>query len=201
MRAMKYFVAAWVAVLLLSACGPQPSGGVKFQNTDVTGADFGKGFALTDHTGKPRTLADFKGKLVVMFFGYTQCPDVCPTTLAEMAKVIKELGPDGDKVQVLFVTIDPERDTKDLLKQYVTAFHPGFLGLAGDMEATVRAAKEFKVYVQKQQPKTPGGSYSVDHSAGTFILDGQGRLRLFVNHGAPAASLLADIRTLLKQAS
>ena len=124
MRAMKYFVAAWVAVLLLSACGPQPSGGVKFQNTDVTGADFGKGFALTDHTGKPRTLADFKGKLVVMFFGYTQCPDVCPTTLAEMAKVIKELGPDGDKVQVLFVTIDPERDTKDLLKQYVTAFHP-----------------------------------------------------------------------------
>ncbi len=192
---------ACLAVTLLTGCGQQQSGGVKFQNTDVTGADFGKVLALTDHTGKPRTLADFKGKLVVIFFGFTQCPDVCPTTLAEMGKVIKELGPDGDKVQVLFVSVDPERDTKDLLKQYVTAFNPTFLGLSGDMEATVRAAKEFKVYVQKQPSKTPGGSYSIDHSAGTFILDGQGRLRLFVNYGAGAASMLTDIRTLLKQAS
>lgn len=207
MRAVRHFVAAWMAVVslvtmaLLAGCGQQQAGGVKFQNTDVTGADFGKALALNDHTGKPRTLADFKGKIVVIFFGFTQCPDVCPTTLAEMGKVIKELGTDGDKVQVLFVSVDPERDTKDLLKQYVTAFNPAFLGMSGDMEATVRAAKEFKVYVQKQAPKTPGGSYSIDHSAGTFILDGQGRLRLFANYGSGAASLLADIRTLLKQAS
>jgi protein SCO1 len=194
-------VMAMVLLVLTAGCGQQPSGAVKFTNTDVTGADFGKTLALTDHTGKPRTLADFQGKIVVIFFGFTQCPDVCPTTLAEMAKVIKELGPDGNKVQVLFVSVDPDRDTKDLLKQYVTAFNPAFLGLSGDMAATVRVAKEFKVYVQKQPPKTPGGSYSVDHSAGTFILDGQGRLRLFAQYGAGAASLLGDIRTLLKQAS
>ncbi len=200
---MKHLAVVMAMALWMTAsgCGQQASTAVKFTNTDVTGADFGKGFALTDHTGKPRTLMDFKGKIVVMFFGFTQCPDVCPTTLAEMAKVIKELGPDGEKVQVLFVSVDPERDTKDLLKQYVTAFNPTFLGLSGDMEATVRVAKEFKVYVQKQQPKKPGGSYSIDHSAGTFILDGQGRLRLFVQHGAAAASLLGDIKTLLKQAS
>lgn len=201
---MKILAAGLMGVLLLigaTGCGPQNPAAPKFQNTDVTGANFGKSLALTDHTGTPRTLADFKGKVVVLFFGFTQCPDVCPTTLAEMAKVIKELGPDGGKVQVLFVSIDPERDTKELLKQYVTAFNPAFLGLVGDMEATVRAAKEFKVYVQKQSPKTPGGSYSVDHSAGTFILDQQGRLRLFLQHGAGATSMLADIRTLLKQGS
>ena len=186
---------------LLGGCGPQQPATVKFQLTDVTGADFGKSLALTDHTGKPRTLADFQGKVVVIFFGFTQCPDVCPTTLAEMAKVVKELGVDGAKVQVLFVSVDPERDTKELLKQYVTAFDPAFLGLVGDAEATVRAAREFKVYVQKQPPKTPGGSYSVDHSAGTFILDQQGRLRLFAQYGVGAAALLGDIKTLLKQAS
>ncbi len=186
---------------LLGGCGPQQPAAVKFQLTDVTGADFGKSLALTDHTGKLRTLADFQGKVVVIFFGFTQCPDVCPTTLAEMAKVVKELGVDGAKVQVLFVSVDPERDTKELLKQYVTAFDPAFLGLVGDAEATVRAAREFKVYVQKQPPKTPGGSYSVDHSAGTFILDQQGRLRLFAQYGVGAAALLGDIKTLLKQAS
>jgi protein SCO1/2 len=184
----------------LSACGPAPSSSApKFQATDVTGANFGKSLALTDHTGKPRTLADFQGKVVVVFFGFTQCPDVCPTTLAEMAKVVKELGGDGNKVQVLFVSVDAERDTPELLRQYVTAFHPSFLGLVGDAEATVRTAKEFKVYVQKQPTK--GGSYSVDHSAGTFILDQQGRLRLFVQYGAGAPALLNDIKILLKQAA
>ena len=181
----------------LAACGPASPPAPKFQSTDVTGANFGKTFALNDHTGKPRTLADFQGRIVVVFFGFTQCPDVCPTTLAEMAKVIKALGADGGKVQVLFISVDPERDTPALLKQYVTAFHPSFLGLAGDADATARTAKEFKVYVQKQPAKA--GGYSVDHSAGTFILDSQGRLRLFVQYGAGAPVLLNDIKLLLKQ--
>jgi protein SCO1/2 len=181
----------------MAACGQSPV--PKFQATDVTGASFGKALALTDHTGKPRTLADFQGKVVVIFFGFTQCPDVCPTTLAEMAKVVKELGADGGKVQVLFVSVDPERDTRELLKQYVTAFHPSFLGMVGDAEATARTAKEFKVYVQKQPTKS--GGYSVDHSAGTFILDQQGRLRLFAQYGAGAQVLLGDIKLLLKQTS
>lgn len=194
---MLRLAAAAVLMVLAAACGP--AAGPNFQLTDVTGANFGKSLALTDHTGKPRTLADFQGKVVVIFFGYTQCPDVCPTTLAEMGKVVKELGADSDKVQVLFVTVDPERDTRDLLRQYVTAFHPAFLGLSGDAEATTRAAKEFKVYVQKQPAKN--GGYTIDHSAGTFILDPQGRLRLFAQHGAGAPVLLGDIRTLLKQGS
>lgn len=189
---------ALVAVACLVG-GCSQSAAPKFQLTDVTGADFGKSLALTDHTGKPRTLADFQGKVVVIFFGYTQCPDVCPTTLAEMAKVVKDLGADGEKVQVLFVSVDPERDTRELLKQYVTAFNPSFLGMTGDAGATARAAKEFKVYVQKQPAK--GGGYSVDHSAGTFILDQQGRLRLFAQYGVGTPALLGDIRTLLKQAS
>ena len=182
---------------LMSACGQ--SAAPKFQLTDVTGADFGKSLALTDHTGKPRTLADFQGKVVVIFFGYTQCPDVCPTTLSEMAKVVKDLGADGEKVQVLFVSIDPERDTRELLRQYVTAFNPSFLGMVGDTAATMRTAKEFKVYMQKQPAR--GGSYSVDHSAGTFIFDQQGRLRLFAQYGVSTSALLGDIRTLLKQTS
>ncbi len=194
---MRARIALIVLACVLAACG-QPAA-PKFQLTDVTGASFGKTFALTDHTGKPRTLDDFKGKVVVVFFGFTQCPDVCPTTLGEMAKVVKELGADGGKVQVLFVSVDPERDTRELLKQYVTAFHPSFIGLVGDAEATARTAKEFKVYVQKQPTK--GGGYSVDHSAGTFILDQQGRLRLFAQYGAGANVLLGDIRQLLKQAS
>lgn len=191
---------AWIALAgLLAACDLQKPAAPKFQLTDVTGASFGKSLALTDHTGKPRTLADFQGKVVVIFFGFTQCPDVCPTTLAEMAKVVKELGADGGRVQVLFVSVDPERDTRELLQQYVTAFHPSFLGLSGDANATARAAKEFKIYVQKQPLKS--GGYSVDHSAGTFILDQRGQLRLFAQYGAGAQPLLNDIRLLLKQAS
>ena len=193
---MRTLIAATL-IALAAACGQ--SAAPKFQLTDVTGANFGKSLALTDHSGKSRTLTDFQGKVVVIFFGFTQCPDVCPTTLAEMAKVVKELGTDGEKVQVLFVSVDPERDTRELLKQYVTAFHPSFLGLSGDADATTRAAKEFKVYVQKQPTKT--GGYTVDHSAGTFIMDQQGRLRLFAQYGAGAPILLGDIKTLLKQAS
>jgi protein SCO1/2 len=191
-------LAALIAlVCAVAACG-QPAA-PKFRLTDVTGANFGKALALTDHTGTARTLADFQGKVVVIFFGYTQCPDVCPTTLAEMAQVMKELGADSAKVQVLFVSVDPERDTRELVRQYVTAFHPSFLGMTGDAEATARVAKEFKIYVQKQPAKN--GGYSVDHSAGTFILDAQGRLRLFAQYGAGAQALSDDIRTLLKQAA
>jgi len=132
---------------------------------------------------------------VTLFFGFTHCPDVCPTTLAEMAQVVKALGPDGNRVQVLFVTVDPERDTPQVLKQYVPAFHPGFLGLYGDAEATARAAKEFKIYIYKHPPKD--GHYNVDHSAGTYILDREGRLRLYAGYGTGAPALLHDIRILL----
>ncbi|HJQ63994.1 MAG TPA: SCO family protein [Burkholderiales bacterium] len=182
---------------ILSGCeqrAPVP----KFRLTDVTGAPFGKALALNDHHGKPRTLQDFRGKVVVLFFGFMHCPDVCPATLAELAQVAKALGPDAARMQVLFVTVDPERDTPGLLRQYVPSFHPDFLGLHGDAAATAQAAKEFKIFYQKQ-PQS-GGDYSMDHSAGTYILDQQGRLRLFAQHGAGASALLHDIRLLLQGA-
>ena len=178
----------------LAACN---DGKPSFKNTDITGADYAKGFALTDHTGKARTLEDFKGKVVSIFFGFTHCPDVCPTTLAEMKGVLDKLGPDDAKrVQVLFVTIDPERDTPALLANYVPAFHPSFLGLVGTPEATAKMAKDFKVFYQKVPGKTPG-SYSMDHSAGSYVYDPQGHLRLFVRHGMPLEGLVADFKLLL----
>ncbi|TWC69870.1 SCO family protein [Herbaspirillum sp. SJZ099] len=180
---------------LLVACG-QSKPELKFNNTDVTGLDYAKDFALTDHTGKPRTLADFKGKAVVMFFGYTQCPDVCPTTMVEMANVMKELGPDADRVQVLFVTVDPERDTQEILSQYVPAFDKRFLGLRGDLAQTEKVAKEFKVFYQKVPGKQPG-SYTMDHTAGSYVFDPQGRIRLFVKHGQDPQMLAHDLKLLL----
>jgi protein SCO1/2 len=181
---------------LLAGCGGNAPQAPKFTLTDVTGASFGRELNLTDHNGKPRTLADFRGKVVTVFFGFTHCPDACPTTLAEMAQVMKELGADADKLQVLFITVDPERDTPQLLKQYVPSFHPSFLGLYGDPDATARTAKEFKVFFQKQPVKN--GAYSVDHSAGTFILDREGKLRLFAQYGQGPAALVHDIRILLR---
>jgi protein SCO1/2 len=195
MRLLLATIVSILAAALIAACGGP--GQAKFKLTDVTGAGFGKSLDLIDHHGKPRTLADFRGKVVTVFFGFTHCPDACPTTLAEMAQVMKELGPDAGRVQVLFVTVDPERDTQPVLQQYVPAFHPGFLGLYGDAAATARAAKEFKVYYSKQPAKS--GAYSVDHSAGTFILDQQGRLRLFAQYGQGAPALVHDIRLLLKE--
>jgi protein SCO1/2 len=178
---------------LVAACAPEtPS----FQSIDVTGAEFGRELSLTDHTGKPRTLADFRGKVVAVFFGFTRCPDVCPTTLAEMKAVKEKLGPDGERLQVLFVTIDPERDTPELLGKYVPAFDPSFIGLYGDADATAKAAKEFKVFYQKSPGSTPD-NYSMDHTAATFIFDPQGRLRLFAKHGMGADALAQDIRRLL----
>jgi len=180
---------------LLAACSGGPP---KFNNTDITGAGYGKELSLTDQNGKPRTLADFRGKVVVLFFGYTHCPDVCPTTLAELSQVMKMLGSDADRVQVLFVTVDPERDTPAVLSKYVTAFDPRFLGLSGDAAATRRAAKEFKVFYEKHKGTAPD-EYTVDHSAGTYVIDPGGRLRLFVGYGKADAGLTRDIRTLLNE--
>ncbi len=179
--------------LTLAGC---PSRQPAFHNVDITGADFARGFELTGHDGKPRKLADFRGKVVTVFFGYTQCPDVCPTTLAEMAEVMKLLGEKSDRVQALFVTVDPERDTAELLAHYVPAFDARFLGLYGDAEATARVAKEFKVFYQKVPGSTPG-SYTMDHSAGSFVFDPQGRVRLFVKHGQGAEALAQDLRRLI----
>jgi protein SCO1 len=181
------------SLLVLSACADKPS----FKNTDITGAEFAREFSLTDHTGQARTLADFKGKAVVIFFGFTQCPDVCPTTLAEMAEVMKLLGDDSKRLQVLFVTVDPERDTAELLKKYTPAFHPSFLGLSGSLDATAKVAKEFKVFYQKVPGKT-AGSYTMDHTANSFVFDPQGKVRLVVRHGMGAQSLAADLKQLLK---
>ena len=192
------------ASVLLGACDKKGEGTQmilspaqsSFKNTDVTGLDYAKDFAMPDHTGKMRTLADFKGKAVVVFFGYTQCPDVCPTTMAEMANVMKELGQLSDKVQVLFVTVDPERDTPELLSKYVPSFDPRFLGLVGDKEATEKMAKEFRVFFQKVPGKQPG-SYTMDHTAGSYVFDPQGRLRLFVRHGQGAEPIVHDLKLLL----
>ena len=177
----------------LAACAPDT-----FRATDITGADFARTLQLTGHDGKPRSLSDFVGKVVIVFFGFTQCPDVCPTTLARFAAVAKELGPDADRIQVLFVTVDPERDTQELLAQYVSAFDPRFIGLYGDAAATARTAKEFKVLYQKQAGKTDQ-SYTIDHSAGTFVFDRAGRVRLFVRHEMPVEDLVHDLRILLAQ--
>lgn len=192
MKFARILVSALLAVGV-AACGPATP---KFQGSDVTGAGFGRDFKLTDAQGRQRTLADFRGKVVVLFFGYTQCPDACPTTLSELAAAMQALGPDAARVQVLFVTIDPERDTAELLAQYVPAFNPTFLGLRGDAQATAEVAKEFKVLYQKQPGTTPG-SYSMDHSAGTFIFDPEGRLRVYVSYGQEAQVFAHDIGALL----
>lgn len=193
---LKVFSVSMIAALALTlaSCTPQ---GAKFQASDITGSAFGRDFALTDYTGKERTLADFRGKAVVVFFGYTQCPDVCPTTLAALAEAMKRLGPDADRVQVIFITVDPERDTRDLLSKYVPAFDRRFLGLRGDAEQTARTAKEFKILYEKHPGSAPG-SYTMDHSAGTFIFDPQGRLRLYVGLAQGPDVFAHDLHELLK---
>lgn len=202
-RSRRRALGAAVALALtaggLAGCD-KPAPKQSFRNTDITGAEFAREFALTGHDGKPRTLADFKGKVVVVFFGFTQCPDVCPTTMSEMAEVMKQLGPDADRVQVLFITIDPERDTPELLAKYVPAFDPRFLGLVGDEEATKKVAREFKVFYQKVPGRTPG-SYSMDHTAGSYVFDTQGKVRLFVKHGQGPEVLTQDLRKLLAAAA
>ena len=174
-----------------------PKSTASFQATDITGADFGRNLSLPDLTGRVRTLDDFKGKVTVLFFGYTQCPDVCPTTMAELAEVKKSLGADGDKVQGVFITVDPERDTPEVLKSYVASFDPGFIALRGTPDQTAAAAKEFKVFYAKVPGKAPG-SYTMDHTAASYVLDREGKLRLFVRYGSGAPALAADLKALLK---
>lgn len=180
--------------LTLTACS---KAALSFHATDITGADFGKGFSLADTDGRTRTLADFKGKVVVVFFGYAQCPDVCPTTMAEMAQVKQQLGADGDKLQVVFITVDPMRDTPTVLKAYMGAFDPSFIALIPTPEQLTAVAKDFKVYYKKVDGPTPT-SYSMDHSAASFVYGPQGRLRLYVRYGAGVPAMVADVKTLLK---
>ena len=169
----------------------------QFSSIDITGADYARDFALTDHNGQLRSLKDFQGKVVVVFFGYTQCPDVCPTSMAELAEIKKMLGPDGDRLQGLFVSLDPERDTQDVLKAYMGNFDPTFLALRPDLDKLPQLTKDFKIFYKKVDGKTPG-SYTLDHSAGSYIFDPQGRVRLYSRYGSGAAALAADIRLLLK---
>ncbi len=194
-RSFIYLLAILGFVISLVACGPKQS----FKNVDVTGSSaFGKDFSLLDPDGKMRTLADFKGKAVVIFFGYTQCPDVCPTTLTEMEQAMVLLGPDADKVQVLFVTVDPDRDTAEILKQYVPAFDPRFLGLRpADSAALEKVTRDFKIYYKKVPGSSPG-SYTIDHTAGSYVFDPEGHLRLYIKHAQGPETLAQDLKELLK---
>lgn len=171
-----------------------------FSSIDVTGADYAKDFELTDHNGQVRHLSDFKGKVVVMFFGYTQCPDVCPTSMAELAEVKKLLGKDGERLQGLFVTVDPARDTPEVLKGYMGNFDPTFLALTTSPDKLVQLAKDYKVYYKKVDGKTPT-SYTMDHSAGSYVYDTKGQLRLFTRYGTGPKVLADDIAQLLKTTS
>lgn len=184
----------------LSACDAPVSTGAgaspAFRGVDITGAEYARSLSLTDQHGQTRTLAEFKGKVTLVFFGFTQCPDVCPATMAELAQVKTRLGADGNRVQGVFVTLDPERDTPELLKAYMAGFDPGFVALRGTLEQTAAAAKEFKVFHAKV-PGTSPDSYSIDHTAGSYVFDTQGKVRLFVRYGSGPEALAADLKVLL----
>lgn len=169
----------------------------KFEYTDITGVEIGGDFQLTDHNGHPRSLSDFRGKVVAVFFGFTHCPDVCPTTLAELAQTVRRLGERGDEIQVLFITVDPARDTQKVLAQYVPAFDPRFLGLYGDPATTAKVAAAYKVFFAPQPPNA-SGNYTVDHSAAIFVIDRRGRPRLYVGGGRTVDGLVHDIKLLLQ---
>ena len=188
------FLWAALAVLALAACSPEKP---KFNSIDITGADYAKGFTLTDHNGQSRSLSDFKDKVVVVFFGYTQCPDVCPTSMTELAEIKRLLAHDGDKLQGVFVTVDPARDTIELLKAYMTNFDPSFMAFTPTNEQLAVVAKDYKIYYKRVEGKTPT-SYSMDHSAGSYVYDTRGHLRLYSRYGMGAKPLAEDIQTLLK---
>ena len=195
---------AWGWALLLcvgiAGCGDKAGGSApkpSFHSIDITGAEYARKLELPDADGKPRTVGEFKGKVVVVFFGYTQCPDVCPTTMAELSQVRRSLGDDGARLQGIFVTVDPERDTGAVLKAYVDNFGAGFIGLRGSAEQTQQTAREFKVFYAKVPGKTES-TYTIDHTAGAYIFDPQGRIRLFSRHGAGPKALEDDIRALLR---
>ena len=191
--ALKTF-ALTLALGALAACSPDT---LKFKSIDITGADYAKGFTLADHNGAQRTLADFKGKVVVVFFGFTQCPDVCPTALADLVEVKRLLGPQGDKLQGIFVSVDPERDTPEVLKAYMTNFDPGFLALRPTEEQLPEVAKAFKIFYKKVEGPTPT-SYTMEHSAGSYVFDPQGRVRLYTRQAVGAQGLAEDLALLLK---
>ncbi|MGB4063269.1 MAG: SCO family protein [Azonexus sp.] len=188
----RLFLALSMAVLL--SCKRLP---VTFRNTDLTGATFGRQLALVDHHGLPRSLTDFQGKAAVVFFGYTSCPDICPTMLAKLADVMKALGSDAERVQVLFVTVDPERDSADRLKDFVPWFNPTFLGLRGDYAQTTAATEEFRVFAARKPVEGELG-YVIDHSTGAYVFDPAGRLRLYVKDTSSVDDITADIHLLLQ---
>ncbi len=181
---------------LVAGCG---QGKPNFQSIDLTGANYARDFRLPDAEGKERSLQDFRGKLVVVFFGFTQCPDVCPTAMSELAEIKRQLGADGSRLQGVFITVDPERDTPEVLKAYMANFDPSFVALRGSPEQLAQVAQEFKAYYKKVEGKQPG-SYTMDHSAASFVYDTQGRLRLYVRPGSGPKVMLDDLRLLLKQA-
>jgi protein SCO1/2 len=191
---------AALAVGLLGGCDRLTGGAQKpsFRAVDITGAEYARELSLPDADGKMRTLADFKGKVTLVFFGYTQCPDVCPTTLAELAAVKRELGKDGDRLQGVFVSVDPQRDTPEILKAYMASFDPSFIALRGTAEQTQATARNFKVFYAQVPGKT-AGSYTVDHTAGTYVFDAQGKVRLFVRYGSGTEALTHDLKLLLAE--
>lgn len=188
----KVVLAVAAAPLALAACSKP----YVFHGVDITGVPYASGFSLTDFNGKQRTLSDFSGKVVVMYFGYTQCPDICPASMQVVAQAMDELGDRAKDVQFLFVTVDPERDTPVILKAYVTHFNPTFLALSGSLEQTELTAKAFKVYYQKVPGKTPG-SYTMDHTAGFYVFDPKGKIRLFEREGVTAKDLGQDLNALI----
>ncbi|RJG08134.1 SCO family protein [Noviherbaspirillum cavernae] len=197
MKKLRYLAAGLLMAAALLGCDKANAPQEMFGTVDITGGSWGNNFQLTDHNGQARNIADFKGKAVVLFFGYTNCPDVCPTTMVKLASVMEKLGKDANRVQVLMVTLDPRRDTPELLKKYVPAFHPSFLGLTGDEQQVENTAKEFKV-IRVLQKADENGFYSVDHSGGSYVFDPEGRLRLFVKDADSADIIAQDLKTLLK---
>ena len=187
-------------VLFLSACNPAQDASQKaatgFVGTDITGADFAKPLALTDHTGKKRTMSDFKGKVVTLFFGYTHCPDVCPTTMSDLKQTMKLLGEKADQVQVIFVTVDPQRDTQEVLAQFVPSFDSRFVGLWGSLQETAETLGNFKIYYSKVPSKTKG-DYTIDHSAGMYVFDKTGKIRLYLDYGQKPADIARDLKKLM----
>ena len=200
MKISRRMILAFAAVSALAACerGAPSAPPHKFSAVDLTGAEYAHAFALPDFDGKPRTLADFKGKVTVVFFGYTQCPDACPTTMAELAGIAKALGADAAKLQVVFITVDPARDGAALLKSYVTNFRPDFIALRGDEAQTQKLIKDFKLVVEKVPGRT-ADAYTIDHTAGTYVYDTQGHIRLFASQSLDPAQLTDDVRTLLAE--
>jgi protein SCO1/2 len=197
MKKRYHAFALLILAFLLAACVRTDPAQQKFSAVDITDSPWGKDFRLIDHTGQPRTLADFKDKAVVLFFGYTNCPDMCPMTMYKLATAMEKLGKDAERVQVLFVTLDPKRDTPEIIRNYASAFHPTFIGVYGDEQTTQETAKEFKIFYQHQKPDE-NGFYTVDHMGPSFVFDPQGRLRLFIADQHSADMIAEDLRTLLK---